>query len=275
MTAVDCSLTIYANCPHCDSNDTRTAWATSIVQHRNLLFASGMQESEFPNDLEFKSGEALLKGWCLSCLKTFSIFLTSSTFNEEGLEEIGEQFGVIVDFSITGTPTVLRLGTNAYPVSQVHSHKPMSSFLKWDSDERNVGESLFPYDPTLESLYGRAPFGSWDIELNVSSSEEKANNADNVLEFVQNIERRALTAGYVLSQHSPAEFLSIGEVRTLIVSKWDTTFSNHFAQQQKLLGDLATFEEYRNNVAHGRSLSVRDYTNCVRAAKDLRRRFGL
>src|SRR5689334_7893179 len=104
MTAVDCSLTIYANCPHCNGNDTRVACATSVVQHRNLLFASGMAESEFPNDLEFKIGEALLKGWCLTCLKTFSIFLTSSTFNEEGLEELGESFGPIVGFSITGTP---------------------------------------------------------------------------------------------------------------------------------------------------------------------------
>lgn len=32
--------------------------------------------------------------------------------------------------------------------------------------------------------------------------------------------------GYLLGQHSPAEFLSIGEVRTLLVSKYDTTFSN-------------------------------------------------
>ena len=119
MGAVDCSLTIYANCPHCDSNDTRLACATSIVQHRNLLFASGMSDDEFPNDLEFKTGEALLKGWCLSRLRTFSIFLASSTFNEEGLEELGEPIGVIVDFSVVGRPIVLRLGINAYQVSRV------------------------------------------------------------------------------------------------------------------------------------------------------------
>ena len=66
-----------------------------------------MSDDEFPNDLEFKTGEA------------FSIFLASSTFNEEGLEELGEPIGVIVDFSVVGRPIVLRLGINAYQVSRV------------------------------------------------------------------------------------------------------------------------------------------------------------
>lgn len=186
MGAVDCSLTIYANCPHCDSSDTRLACSTTIVQHRNLFFASGMSDDEFPNDLEFKIGEALLKGWCLSCLRTFSIFLTSSTFNEEGLEELSEPVGVTVDFSVVGRPIVLRMGINAYQVSRLHSHKLMSSFLYGDSEEMNVGDSLIPYDPTLESLYGRAPFGSWDIEidLRVPGQEEKG-NTDNILELVR------------------------------------------------------------------------------------------
>jgi hypothetical protein len=378
MAAIDCSLTIYAHCPYCDSGDTRVACATSIVHHRNLLFVSGMSETEFPDDLEFTTGEALLKGWCLHCLKTFSIFLTSSTINEEGLDELTEPVSVGVDFSVVGRPTGLIIEQKIYPIRRVHSHKLLSSFFYDDAEEKNVGEAMVPYDPTLESLFGRAPFGTWDIEIDMSGLKQTGVLVENLLEQIQNrsrcvldissnhllgmldpsyvdklsarithgdvrmkailvnaskmtggqaipgvflaaaafsvvadverklrervwqilkteydqggknwwkgildsktiasVERRAVTAGYLLGEHSPEEFLSLGEVRDIVLGKWDAVFSRYFGQQQKLLGDLATFEEYRNNVAHVRPLSLHTYTNCVRAAKDLRRRFGL
>src|SRR6266705_284629 len=127
MGVFNCSLTIYAHCPHCDGSDIRAAYATSIHQSPNLLFVAEMSETEFPHDLEFKTGKALLKGWCLSCLRTFSIFLTSSILNEEGLEELTEPASIRVEFSVTGRPTVLKIGLNTYPVRLVNSHKLLSS----------------------------------------------------------------------------------------------------------------------------------------------------
>jgi hypothetical protein len=63
------------------------------------------------------------------------------------------------------------------------------------------------------------------------------------------------------------------KVRDIACAKWDTSFSTIL--RNNFLGDLATFEDYRNNVAQGRRLSVYADTNCVPAAKDLKRRFGL
>lgn len=124
-----------------------------------------MSETDLPKDLEFKTGEALLKGLCLSCLRTFSIFLTSSILDEDGLEELTEPASIGVEFSVAGRPTVLKIGLNTYPVRLVNSHKLLSSHFYDDTGERNVGESIGPYDPTLESLFGRAPLALGTLKL--------------------------------------------------------------------------------------------------------------
>ena len=70
------------------------------------------------------------------------------------------------------------------------------------------------------------------------------------------------------------EYLTLGEARVLIESNWDPAFATRFSGKHRILGNLAELEEIRNEAAHGRPVTFKEYTRCVDVAERIRQSFA-
>lgn len=91
------------------------------------------------------------------------------------------------------------------------------------------------------------------------------------------IEQRAKPVGRrkSTSARDLHQYLTLGEARALIESKWDLAFATEFSGKHRILGSLAELEEIRNEAAHGRRVTFKEYARCVDVAERIRQCFAL
>jgi hypothetical protein len=124
--------------------------------------------------------------------------------------------------------------------------------------ERFICESLWK---CLENQYGNQASNWWKGILDRQM-------VDKIQDRVTNARNRSV-------EGSIPSFLTNGEIRNLLSSKWEAVFARHFKEKERLLGELSRFEDYRNDVVHGRSLSFEGYTKAIESAEVILKRFDL
>lgn len=94
---------------------------------------------------------------------------------------------------------------------------------------------------------------------------------------IEKIEQRSKPAGRRIptTARDLHQFLTLGEARALIESHWDPVFVRQFSGRHRILGILAELEEIRNEAAHGRPVTFKEYARCVDVAERVGQFFAL
>lgn len=161
-------ISLSCTCPYCSSDDVLGSIAEHVTLGATGVLALAMTSADFPEDVEFEHEEDIFRGLCRSCKRTFSVHIMSSAGDAYTLRTLDNGFRVAAGFSDSGRPTVLRIGDIDYRVDSVWNHKPLGGHLLSENrdDDAEDGLSHFRiYPGKFGSLFGRPPYGSWEISL--------------------------------------------------------------------------------------------------------------
>lgn len=70
-------------------------------------------------------------------------------------------------------------------------------------------------------------------------------------------------------KHKPVEFLTTGELKSLMNEKWDKAFAQSGVSRERLNASFVRFEGFRNQIAHGRPITYKDYRDAMDASERL------
>ena len=167
MKFFDTELSLSCICPFCGSDDILGAWTPSISLGRFGVIAHEIEPHPFPPGAEFETDESLFRALCGACKRTFAITIESSAGDAHTLRKLVDARYVAAAFSDVGRPVALQIGKSLHAVESIGRHQPfggtgLPSVLQSGLTEEPL---LQLYPPRFESLFGRPPYGDWDLRL--------------------------------------------------------------------------------------------------------------
>jgi hypothetical protein len=150
-------LSISCVCPYCASDNVEGSCATQISLGQFGVIAPQLARNTLPPDAEFDHEEHLLLARCKACQRTFSLNIESSAGDAHTLRALEEPQAVAASFSDEGMPVALQVGDYVHPVEWVKQHTPYGG--------AGLTTEFELYPKRFKSLFGRPPYGRWELRL--------------------------------------------------------------------------------------------------------------